>query len=60
MAVCKKADGTGQVAAALQKFVHDDVYSGDKFEKAFGFRASITLREGIRREVADLYSSSRL
>ena len=28
MAVCGMANRTGQVAAALQRFVHDDVYSG--------------------------------
>jgi nucleoside-diphosphate-sugar epimerase len=41
----------GNLAGRLRKFVHDDVYSGAKFEAAFGFHPAIALAEGIRREV---------
>jgi nucleoside-diphosphate-sugar epimerase len=40
-----------QFGQQLQKFVHDDVYDGSKFEIAFNFCPAISLSEGMRREV---------
>lgn len=54
LAVFQKVHRAGWVTGMLQKFIHDDVYSGKKFEKAFGFRASISLLHGIREEVVAL------
>lgn len=59
LSICRRVNRAGQVTAMLQKFIHDDVYSGEKFENAFGFRASISLREGIREEVTALYGSRK-
>jgi nucleoside-diphosphate-sugar epimerase len=41
----------GNLGGRLQKFIHDDVYSGAKFEAAFDFCPAVTLSNGIRREV---------
>lgn len=35
----------------LDKFIHDDVYSGEKFRKMFNFAPAVSLAEGMRREV---------
>jgi nucleoside-diphosphate-sugar epimerase len=40
-----------QFGQRLQKFIHDDVYDGSKFESAFDFCPQTSLSEGIRREV---------
>jgi nucleoside-diphosphate-sugar epimerase len=47
----------GQLGHRLQKFIHDDVYDGSKFETMFEFRTEVSLAEGIRREVNYLRSS---
>jgi hypothetical protein len=47
----RKVADPGQLAKRLQKFIHDDVYDGSRFETTFGFRAEISLSEGMRREV---------
>ncbi len=40
-----------QLLHQVQKFIHDDVYSCAKFENTFHFRPSVSLAEGILREV---------
>jgi nucleoside-diphosphate-sugar epimerase len=49
----------GQLGQRLQKFIHDDVYDGSKFESTFDFRAAISLTEGMRREVEFLQAQTR-
>ena len=47
--------GSGRVSllhATVQKWLEDDVYYAHKFERAYGFQATVTLAEGLRREVA--------
>ncbi len=60
LAICDIGSRLGQSMPALQQFIHDDVYSANKFEQEFGFQSSVTMPEGIRREVADLHRSGRL
>ena len=48
-----------QFGHQLQKFLHDDIYDGSRFELAFDFRPSISLSEGMRREVKFLQSLTR-
>lgn len=40
-----------QLGQLLQKFTHDDVYDGSKFNSTFDFSPSVLLSEGMRREV---------
>ena len=56
LATCRRANRAGQITSALEKFIHDDVYSAKKYQEAFGFQPSVSLSEGIQREVADLYT----
>lgn len=42
----------------IAKWIGDDVYDGSAFEARFGFRPTVTLEEGIAREVA-WYRASR-
>ena len=44
----------GQLGKKMQKFTHDDVYDGSKFETTFNFAPAVSLAEGIRREVNSL------
>jgi nucleoside-diphosphate-sugar epimerase len=53
-AVSRAMGDPGSLARRLQKFIHDDVYSGAKFDAAFDFHPEVPLREGIRREVDSL------
>lgn len=41
----------GRIGERVLKLLKDDVYSGEKFEKAFGFSAAVGLDEGMQREV---------
>ena len=41
----------GYLNQRLQKFIHDDVYSAEKFQKTFSFCPAVSLTEGMRREV---------
>lgn len=50
-AVSRTVGDPGNLDGRLQKFIHDDVYSGAKFEAAFNFHPTVNLSEGIRREV---------
>lgn len=49
----------GGLHQRLQKFVHDDVYDGTKFESAFNFSAAVSLAEGMRREVDAMRAAVR-
>jgi nucleoside-diphosphate-sugar epimerase len=44
----------GQLGRRLQKFIHDDVYDGSKFETTYDFSPAVSLAEGMRREVNSL------
>lgn len=48
-----------QVGQAIRKFMKDDSYSGEKFEREFRFQALTPLSEGIRKEVAWLVNSEK-
>jgi UDP-glucose 4-epimerase len=50
-AISRAIGDPGELDQRLQKFIHDDVYEGSKFEATFGFQPAISLSEGIRREV---------
>ena len=50
-AVARAVGDPGNLGGRLQKFIHDDVYSGAKFEAAFDFHPAVALSKGIRREV---------
>lgn len=41
-----------QLSETIDKWILDDIYDGRKFSRALGFQASISLEEGLRREVA--------
>lgn len=41
----------GNLPTMLQKWLADDAYSADKFEKAFNFQTQTSLAEGLQREV---------
>ena len=41
----------GNLHSTLQKWLADDAYSADKFEKAFNFKTQVSLGEGLCREV---------
>lgn len=56
-AIARAIGDPGHLDLRLQKFIHHDVYSGEKFETAFDFSPAISLAEGMRREVAFLRSS---
>jgi nucleoside-diphosphate-sugar epimerase len=58
-AISGKMGDPGQLGQRLQKFIHDDVYDGSRFESTFDFRAAISLSEGIRREVEFLQAQKR-
>ena len=55
---CRMGD-PGQLGQRLEKFIHDDVYDGSRFESTFDFRPAISLSEGMRREVAFLQAQKR-
>lgn len=42
----------GALPTTIEKWLADDVYGAAAFEQAFGFRAAISVAEGLRREVA--------
>jgi len=50
-AMSRRMGDPGQLGQRLQKFIHDDVYDGSKFEATFDFWPAISLSEGMRREV---------
>lgn len=56
-AIARAIGDPGNLDQRLQKFIHDDVYSGEKFETAFDFSPAVSLAEGMRREVAFRRSS---
>jgi nucleoside-diphosphate-sugar epimerase len=53
-AMARAVGDPAQLNQRLQKFIHDDVYSGAKFEAAFDFSPAVSLAEGMRREVDSL------
>jgi nucleoside-diphosphate-sugar epimerase len=50
-AMSRSMGDPGQLGQRLEKFIHDDVYDGSKFETTFDFCPAISLSEGMRREV---------
>jgi nucleoside-diphosphate-sugar epimerase len=50
-AASERMGDPGQFGQRLRKFIHDDVYDGSRFESTFNFHPTITLFEGLRREV---------
>ena len=50
-AIARAIGDPGHVNKRLRKFIHDDVYSGAKFNEAFSFIGAVSLGEGMRREV---------
>ncbi len=42
----------GNLPATLQKWLADDAYSADKFERVFNFQTQTSLADGLRKEVA--------
>jgi len=58
-AMSRSMGDPGQLGQRLEKFIHDDVYDGSRFESTFDFRPAISLSEGIRREVEFLQAQKR-
>jgi nucleoside-diphosphate-sugar epimerase len=58
-AISGRMGDPGQLGQRLQKFIHDDVYDGSKFEATFDFCPVISLSEGMRREVEFLQAQTR-
>lgn len=50
-AVSHRIGDPGHLNLRLQKFIHDDVYDGTKFDRAFNFSITVPLAEGLRRQV---------
>jgi nucleoside-diphosphate-sugar epimerase len=48
----KKRGPFGALDCTIRKWLADDVYDGTKFQSAFDFQPSISLKEGLHREVA--------
>jgi nucleoside-diphosphate-sugar epimerase len=42
----------GTIHETVQKWLVNDIYDTNKFEKTFGFRTQVELNEGLSREVA--------
>jgi len=57
-AFARKMGDPGHFDQRLQKFIHDDVYDGAKFEAAYGYSPVASLAEGIQREVESLRGRS--
>lgn len=57
-AICQRVGDPGHLNHRLEKFIHDDVYAGGKFEATFDFRPMFSLSEGIRRAVGSRRPSS--
>jgi nucleoside-diphosphate-sugar epimerase len=58
-AISRRMGDPGQLGQRLEKFIHNDVYDGSRFESTFDFRPAISLSEGMRREVAFLQAQKR-
>lgn len=50
-AISRVIGDPGHFNQRLEKFIHDDVYAGEKFETTFDFLPTVSLAEGMRREV---------
>jgi len=50
-AMCRWIGDPGQLGQRVQKFLHDDIYDGSKFETTFQYKSAISLYEGMRREI---------
>lgn len=50
-AIWRAVGDPGHLDQRLQKFIRDDVYSGQKFERTFSFSPQVSLVQGMRREV---------
>jgi nucleoside-diphosphate-sugar epimerase len=59
-AILRAGGDPAQLGRRLEKFIAEDVYSGSKFERAFGFHPAIELSEGIRRQVACMRAGQQL
>jgi len=57
-AISRTMGAPGHLDRRLQQFIRDDVYDGAKFEATFGFCPTVSLSEGIRREVDYLRSQT--
>jgi len=44
-------DRTESLGMTLKKWLADDVYDGEKFNRTFNFKAKVDLKEGLRQEV---------
>jgi UDP-glucose 4-epimerase len=58
-AISRVLGDPGRLDNRLQKFIHDDVYTAEKFENSFSFFPSISLSDGMHREVGSLRTRSR-
>lgn len=58
-AISRRMGDPGQLGQRLEKFIHDDVYDGSRFESTFDYRPAISLTEGMRREVEYLQAQTR-
>lgn len=50
--VARRDSKFGRVKETIEKWLADDVYDAQKFEKRFDFEPQVNLEEGLRREVA--------
>jgi nucleoside-diphosphate-sugar epimerase len=57
--ISRKLGDPGDLDQQFKKFTHDDVYDGTRFESFFDFCPSVSLSEGIRREVDSLRKVQR-
>ena len=49
--ISRKIGDPGNLDKRLEKFIRDDVYDGTKFESAFGFFPTVSLSDGMRRQI---------
>jgi len=59
LAIARRIGDPGEIGERLRKLTHNDVYDGSKFERHFNFCPTISLTEGMRREVDFLRASSK-
>jgi nucleoside-diphosphate-sugar epimerase len=57
--ITQRIGDPGQYGQRIYKFIHDDVYDSTKFETAYNFHPTVSLAEGIRREVDYLKSKTK-
>jgi nucleoside-diphosphate-sugar epimerase len=47
----KLTHGFGPLKTTIEKWLSDDIFDGSKFEKDFNFQPTVSLKEGLKREV---------